>query len=645
MSYWNKRQLMQPVLNTFIIILFFELVSLLNNQWFTQERVFPYPIDFLMDIKDGLILPTLVSSVIASALFVLAYFWYCGGPSRIIVHFIGLGIGSIAFILIVTASVFNSWMHINIITLKQLFDVALSLTPHTKAYVRFWFSFALASSIPLFFILSQFYERVRQDNKALGNAHFSTGLETYKAGFFKQEEESIIIGKKHGVPLFSNGFEHVLVFAPTGSGKSRSIAIPNLFHYPYSVICNDVKFTLYETTSGYRREVLGHECFCFAPTRTNGLTHRYNPLMVISKNKLERITHIQQIAHIFIPDSPKESPIWTAGSRKLFKTLVLFLLDSEEHPTTFGEMNRLLKQEHFDGWLKEILDTTDDFDPEFYRNGYSYLNNAEKTRQGIVETFSGYFELFDDPFIDAATSGSDFDFSDLRRKKMTIYMGFSDDEMKRLAPLLTLIWQQVISCMIKEIPDPIKEPYPLLCLIDEFSSLGRIEQLRGSLKLLREYRVRCLLMFQYIAQTYEKYSHDEAKAFINIKTKIAYTTEDIGDAEFISKMLGTRTKRVVSYSVNNQQQGISDGKSVSYQAIPLMRPDELMKMSPKIALIIRSNNSPIKAKQWIWYRELSMQFLVKPKTFVPQQSPKQIPFTRKQTNLQEDYAVLMECID
>jgi len=47
-------------------------------------------------------------------------------------------------------------------------------------------------------------------------------------------------------------------------------------------------------------------------------------------------------------------------------------------------------------------------------------------------------------------------------------------------------------------------------LIDEFSSLGRIERLRRSLKLLREYRVRCILMFQYIAQTYEKYSHEVA---------------------------------------------------------------------------------------------------------------------------------------
>lgn len=633
---------LKPIL---YVLCFFELVSLLNQQWQTQPMFFVYPTEFIWDIQQREISATAISLGSAGMLYVLVFLWMHGGVMRVFSYWSLCFLLSVVFSVVMTTLIFNEWMHVRITSIRQLMDVVLRLTPHTTAHNRFLFSALLGCLIPVLVLANRLQQRFGTEHKALGNAHFASGWEIHQAGFFKQEQESIIIGKHLGAPLYSNGFEHVLVFAPTGSGKSRSIAIPNLFHYPYSVVCNDVKFSLYETTSGYRSEVLGHECYCFAPTRTDGVTHCYNPLDVISKNKLERMTNIQQIAHSFIPDSPKESPIWTAGSRKLFKTLVLFLLDSQEHPATLGEMNRLVKQEHFDHWLQEILDSTNHFDPEFYRNGYSYLNNAEKTRQGILETFSGYFELFDDPFIDAATSHSDFSFAELRRKKMTIYMGFSDDEMKRLAPLLTLMWQQLISSMLKELPDPIKEPYPVLCLIDEFSSLGRIEQLRSSLKLLREYRVRCILMIQYIAQTYEKYSHDEAKAFINIKTKIAYTTEDLGDAELISKMLGTRTQRVASYSVNQQQQGISDGKSVSYQAIALMRPDELMKMSPKVSLIIRSNTAPIKAKQLIWYLEVSMKNNVRRKTWVPQQMAKQIPFVRKQSPLDTEDECVLEYLD
>lgn len=195
----------------------------------------------------------------------------------------------------------------------------------------------------------------------------------------------------------------------------------------------------------------------------------------------------------------------------------------------------------------------------------------------------------------------------LRREKITIYVGFTDDDMERLSPLLTLFWQQLISVMIKNIPDQKKEPYPLLCLIDEFSSLGRIERLRRSLKLLREYRVRCVLMLQYIAQTYEQYTHYEAKAFTNIKTKIAFAAEDINDAEYISKLLGTRTLRVTAGSASTQTQGHSESKSYTYQAVPLLRPDEVMRLSKHQSLIVRTGYSPVKAGQFIWYQEKIMR--------------------------------------
>lgn len=471
------------------------------------------------------------------------------------------------------------------------------------------------------------FDRFRPTRKTLGHAHFSNGFETKRAGFFKQQEQSIIIGKKYGAPLYANGFEHVLVFAPTGSGKTRSIGIPNLFQYPYSVVCNDVKLTMFKTTSGYREQVLGHQCYCWAPASEDRQTHSYNPLSFISEDKFQRITDIQRIAHILIPDNKKSDPIWQQASRKLFKVAVLYLLDTPDRPTTLGEINRLVKQAGFDDWLASVLEETDHLDPEFYRNGFSYLNNHEKTRSSILETFSGYFELFDDPMIDAATSTSDFDFRQSRREKITIYVGFTDDDMERLSPLLTLFWQQLISVMIKNIPDPVEEPFPLLCLIDEFSSLGRIERLRRSLKLLREYRVRCVLIMQYIAQTYEQYSHDEAKAFTNIKTKIAFATEDFQDAEYVSKLLGTRTVRVAAGSVSNQAQGYSESKSFNYQAIPLLRPDEVMRLPEHQSLIMRTGHSPVKAGQLIWYKATDMKNLPCGKSEVPHQALTHHPFT------------------
>ena len=602
----------------------------------------PYPWGLLTVISHGIYLEPMGSAIALALPWMLASLWVQGGVKRIWASYMGtVLLGALLSVLLglLAYACIEGMPHLNLDDIMPLLhDI------HQDSLQRDHFVYSQLGALSLILLIAAWiaFNKMRPSTKVLGDAHFASGLEVQRAGFFVTAPESIIIGKKYGVPLYANGFEHVLVFAPAGSGKTRSIAIPNLFNYPYSIVCNDVKLTLFETTSRYRERVLGHACYCFAPAHVGSVTHRYNPLTFISNDRLIRMADIQRIGQIFIPDNDK-NPFWPQTSRDLFKALTLYLLDTPERPTTLGEINRLIKQRNFDGWLKHTLDNTTHYDPEFYRNGYSYINTEQETRNNIRISFAGHFGLFDDPIIDAATSASDFDFGDLRRKKITIYVGFTDEDMHRLSPLLTLFWQQLLSRMIQAIPDKVDEPYPLLCLVDEFSSLGRIESLRRSLKLFREYRVRCVLMFQYIAQTYEKYSHDEARAFVNIKTKVAYTTEDIQDAEFISKMLGTRTQRVVTHSISNQGQGSSHSKNTSYQAIPLLRPDEIMKLSPKLSLIIRSGSAPIKAGQFIWYKERVMKRLAQGQSSVPTQSPKQVPFehapvkaekkkTRRKTN-------------
>ena len=174
---------------------------------------------------------------------------------------------------------------------------ALLYSLHRDSLQRDHFLYSQVGSFSVLTLIAGMlvFDKIRPANKALGDAHFASGLEIQRAGFFVTAQESIIIGKKYGVPLYANGFEHVLVFAPAGSGKTRSIAIPNLFNYPYSVVCNDVKLTLFETTSRYRERVLGHACFCFAPAHTGSVTHRYNPLVFISSNPLLRIGACKQI--------------------------------------------------------------------------------------------------------------------------------------------------------------------------------------------------------------------------------------------------------------------------------------------------------------------------------------------------------------
>lgn len=73
---------------------------------------------------------------------------------------------------------------------------------------------------------------LKPNNKALGNAHFSNGFETKKAGFFKPQEQSIIIGKntvRHFTPTALNMFWFL---RPPEAVKHEVSAYPIFFISP-----------------------------------------------------------------------------------------------------------------------------------------------------------------------------------------------------------------------------------------------------------------------------------------------------------------------------------------------------------------------------------------------------------------------------
>lgn len=463
------------------------------------------------------------------------------------------------------------------------------------------------------------------EQSVLGDAHFARAPEIQKAGFF--EEEGVIVGKAWGKPLKAGGFEHVLVFSPAGSGKTSAIAVPNLLSWEQSCVVNDTKYELFELTSRYRQQTFQNAVFCWAPTRLDGRSHRYNPLKFISRDPYKRISEIQLMGHVLIPNGQGE-PIWYQSARELFLALVLYLLDTQAHKTTFAELYNVSKQHHFNQWLeKQVVDTTH-YDAEFYRNASSYLNTAEKTRASILKTFTGYLEIFANPIINAATADSDFDLRDLRKTKMTIYIGFPDNEKEMISPLLTIFWQQLIGFMTEKLPDEKKEPYALLCLMDEFSALGRLVNLKNSLKILRGYHVRVLIIIQYLAQTLELYSKAEAESFKNIKTKISFALDSHEDAEYVSKLLGMQTKKITTHSFTSHSQSSSASTNHQLQSVPLMRPEEIQRMKDTKAIIMRTGHPPVMAQQYRWYQQPSLKHLPCGTVDVPYQTPLITPFER-----------------
>ena len=448
-------------------------------------------------------------------------------------------------------------------------------------------------------LASLLQKMIRPDNsKTLyGNARFAKLKDCKKAGLL--DGQGILLGRFKGRYLNVPGHEHMVVFSPSGSGKSSALAIPNLLTLNDSMVVNDVKFELFELTSGYRA-AHGQACYLWAPSRIDGKTHAYNPLDFVPRNKHYRVKYLQKIARTLIPDNPHSDPIWVASPRKLMVALALYLMDTPGACVSLGEINRTLKQPKFLEWLEATLTEREDLDPLFYQDMHQLLALDSRTRSNIIESFSVYFNLFDDPLIDAATSHSDFDVRQLRKEKMTIYVGFSPDDMRRLAPLLTMFWEQVIDAMIAKQPKG-GEPHSVVLLIDEFASLNRMDALKQAMGLLRSYHVRVVIFLQNLAQVISRYGKEDATAFMDAKIKASFGVSDVFDAEFMSKQLGNCTVKVRNKSVSG---GINAQRSVNIQsqARALMLPQEIMALEDKLLVKIHQAQA-VKVSLISWYQE------------------------------------------
>ncbi|AIR81561.1 type IV secretion system protein VirD4 (plasmid) [Campylobacter fetus subsp. venerealis 97/608] len=203
-----------------------------------------------------------------------------------------------------------------------------------------------------------------------------------------------------------------------------------------------------------------------------------------------------------------------------------------------------------------------------------------------------------------ATSGNDFDFRDLRKKKMTIFVGITPDQLTNAKLILNIFWQQLILVNTKELPQANKElKYPVMLLMDEFTASGYLATYLKGISFIAGYGLRSVMIYQSNSQLEtnppEGYGREGAKTLLtNHACQIYYTPREQEDAEKISKMLGTMT--VKNRSRNLGQGG---GGSESDASRALMLPQELREMKFEDELITIDNGKPILCNKAFYYSD------------------------------------------
>ena len=606
-----KRDSRLQVIIAISILLCCELTSFLTFKMLGITNI-PLPGSFLFYLIRGNVIPIICSFIVSVAIITTVYLWFLGGEKRTIANYIvAIVLGLVGFSWL-GVYCYVYWQNLDITPYPWLVYTLLTIIPKgSNAYYHLLLCLIGSYSLLFLALFTKLFSAKTNAEKVFGKAHFAGSFEIKKAGLFTNT--GIILGKAFGKILRLSGFESVLITAPTGSGKTTSIAIPNLIEWQGSVVVNDLKGELYRLTSRYRQEHLGNKCFIWAPSDETMQTHKYNPFFYVSRNPDLRIRDLQLIAEILIPGQQSNDAFWYQSSREIFIMLALYLFETQG-TATLAEINDLSKRGDFFLWLKEIIEEQEDkISTIVLQSAASLVNTDEKTQRNILKDFHSRISLFIDPILRNAISDNDFDFRNLRKEKHSIYIKISDADSERLRPILTLFWAQLINIMTQIEPKIKDESLPVLGLMDEFGNMARIRSLQAGISFLRAYRMRCIIIVQHLSQIVSVYGRNDAKNFLNSKIKMAFALNDIDDARFFSNAMGQKTVRVKSSSVNTGHGDNSGGRSenLSYQSRALMTPDEIMQMKGNQEIILVEGQSPVKAKKVYWFKDRAYKKLLK----------------------------------
>ncbi len=437
-----------------------------------------------------------------------------------------------------------------------------------------------------------------------GEARFASESEVRREQL--RAKSGIIVGQKGDRYLVFGGTEHVLLEAPTRAGKGVGVVIPNLLSWADSVVVLDVKRENWEITAGFRARH-GQAVYLFDPLDAEGRSARYNPLSFIDRlDDTEVVNELQKIGGMLFPAPERSDPFWAEAARAAFVGVGALVAANPALPFTIGEIYRRLTEGDPKVELPKVVEEAQKRGQRLSQACVSALSDftsaSDNTFSGIKQTITSKLNLWLNPYVDAATSETDFDLRQVRRERISIYLGVSPDNIDRVAPVYNLFLQQLIDLNTRELPATGGQ-VPVLVLLDEFARLGKAPVISSAFSYVAGYGLRLLPVIQSRSQPRGIYGADVTDEIIaNCGLEVVFTPKELRVANELSERLGFFTMNVKSKSRTIHGMLANRSISESDQRRALMMPQELMQMPKGDLLLLRGGIPPVRARKIEYFR-------------------------------------------
>lgn len=328
---------------------------------------------------------------------------------------------------------------------------------------------------------------------------------------------------------------HMLTIAGARSGKGTAVIIPNLLHYPGSVLVIDPKGELAQITASRRGKgsarvihSLGQDVFILDPEDIVEGHPRacWNPLAELDVSSPHIWGRVTKVSLALVPTQVGAQEFFANHARDFLTALIMHVLLTEppEHQNLIY-IRRLVTQgdqEVFDLVAEECHNNgtevpyQDAFEAML---GYMVHNHAhsgkisgiaqqlvglaEETRSGVIGTLVEQTGFLDHESMEKTLQRSDFSLGDLKTRPTTIYICLTGTSLAGpIAKVMSILLELSVT-RLEEIPG--RPPHNVLFIMDEFYCLGRSEAIDRAMGLIAGYGLTLWPILQHVGQLQKHY--------------------------------------------------------------------------------------------------------------------------------------------
>ena len=387
------------------------------------------------------------------------------------------------------------------------------------------------------------------------------------------------------IPVRYSGDQHLLLVAPSRTGKDRDVLIPTLLTDDSSYIVLDPKGQALAVTGWQRMQMHPGRVFVLDPVGLcarppwNLPQHSYNPLASISfRNNPRFFSDILALAASMVPGGDhtdgSNARHFVNSARGLIAAIMMGikvnerridLLDGEA--ATLPRMRQILSLSR----QKPNKRTPSPMDIELELIARSYepagelvrafINNQTEETDSVFKTAGQETIYLSDPIFARCLARSDFSFRSMKERRATVYIVLPDNLLD--GPQAN--WMRLlITAALRELTGPIGPAGTVTFLMNEFYSIsagGALAEVSSAMGRAAGSGNRLWPVFQDVGQIEERYKKVWTTFLANCGVIQAFTPGpgDTNTIRHLSESSGSMTVGTLNYTANS-------GLNASYTA-------------------------------------------------------------------------------